>query len=527
MREENPSRCKAKRANRMRPTSRPLEASRKGGPRQMTILDRIRLNACLGCLSESKSSVDMKKRGELLFAVLHMPIDYAMIVLAGFAAYRFRVHPLGEEFIGPVLFEKNLSLGSFMRLIVMVAPLWILIFAIAGLYRVRRRVHPLNEFLHVFISSSAAVMALIIAIFIRHEWFNSRFLLLAGWAFGIVFVTIGRYGMQRIYRFLLTHYDYGASRVLVIGKDKVIADITRAINAQPELGYRVVKRLSTLNLGRIQKAIANPQIDEVLLGSSDFPRESLWSLIDFCSEKGIDFKFVPDIFQTFSTNIAVDTISAVPIIEIKRTPLEGWGRIFKRLLDMAVSAFVLLLTLPLWLLVAILIKLDTPGPVFFRYKRVGQYGKPFTFIKFRSMIHKSHHLRYNKSFQQKYGNLRAGTPMIKFAQDPRITRVGKFIRRFSIDELPQLYLALKGDMSLVGPRPHEIPEVAHYEKHHRNVLMIKPGITGLAQTSGRSDLDFNEEVRLDTFYIENWSLWWDVKIILKTLLVLFKRRKTL
>jgi lipopolysaccharide/colanic/teichoic acid biosynthesis glycosyltransferase len=137
-----------------------------------------------------------------------------------------------------------------------------------------------------------------------------------------------------------------------------------------------------------------------------------------------------------------------------------------------------------------------------------------------------HQLRFNEDFQKKVGgNLRAGTPMIKFKNDPRITKVGHFIRKTSIDELPQFFCVLKGDMSLVGPRPHEPEEVAHYAKHHRKLLTLKPGITGLSQISGRSDLDFEEEVKLDIFYIENWSLVLDVIILIKTPLVLFKSRK--
>ncbi len=469
----------------------------------------------------------MHKKRELFFTALQVPLDYLMLTLAGFLAYQLRVHPVGEQFIGPVLFESDLPLGDFMWLVLTVSPLWLLMFALAGLYRMRRRMHVFGELIQVLIASSAAVMALIIAIFIQHEWFNSRFILLAGWVFGVVLVTLGRYGVYAIYRLLLVRYGYGVRRVLVVGKQKVIDDITREMKEKPELGYTVVKSLATLNLTRIKQAIANPKIDEVLLGTSEFPREALWNLIDFCSEKGIAFRFVPDIFQTFATNISVDTISAVPIIEVKRTSLEGWGRIFKRLLDIVLALAGIIVTLPVQAVTAIAIKLNSRGPVLFSYKRVGQYGRLFTFVKFRSMVHNSHHLRYNRSFQRKYQNMREGTPMIKLAYDPRITRVGRFIRRFSIDELPQLYLVLKGDMSLVGPRPHEVPEVAKYHRHHRRVLAIKPGVTGLAQISGRSDLDFEEEVRLDTYYIENWSLWWDIKIIIRTIFILLKKRTAL
>jgi lipopolysaccharide/colanic/teichoic acid biosynthesis glycosyltransferase len=148
-----------------------------------------------------------------------------------------------------------------------------------------------------------------------------------------------------------------------------------------------------------------------------------------------------------------------------------------------------------------------------RVKRVGEQGKLFNFYKFRTMHPKTHNLRYTELAEQ---NTRKGTPMVKIKNDPRVTKIGNFLRKTSIDELPQLINVLMGQMSIVGPRPHLPEEVANYEKHHKFVLTIKPGITGLAQISGRSDLDFEKEVRLDSYYIEHWSLWLDIKIIFKT-----------
>jgi len=158
---------------------------------------------------------------------------------------------------------------------------------------------------------------------------------------------------------------------------------------------------------------------------------------------------------------------------------------------------------------------------------VGAYGKKFKYFKFRSMIDDAHKYRFDEEFLKQYQNIREGTPMMKFKDDPRITKVGKFLRKTSIDELPELFNVFIGKMSLVGPRPHEVEEVARYESHHKKLLAIKPGMTGLAQISGRSDLDFEEEVKLDIFYIENWSLKMDLWILLKTPFVLLKKRKAL
>jgi lipopolysaccharide/colanic/teichoic acid biosynthesis glycosyltransferase len=153
-------------------------------------------------------------------------------------------------------------------------------------------------------------------------------------------------------------------------------------------------------------------------------------------------------------------------------------------------------------------------------KRVGQKGKLFPFYKFRTMKPNTHNLRYQ---ELAHLNTREGTPMVKIKNDPRVTKIGRIMRKTSLDELPQLINVLKGEMSLVGPRPHLPEEVANYQKHHKFVLTIKPGITGMAQVSGRSDLDFEQEVKLDSFYIENWSLLLDLKILVQTILVVFKR----
>ncbi len=181
------------------------------------------------------------------------------------------------------------------------------------------------------------------------------------------------------------------------------------------------------------------------------------------------------------------------------------------------------------LLAALMIKLDSRGPVFFSklddgspLYRVGQAGKLFRYFKFRSMKPGMDSLRYSELSKL---NMRSDSPLVKIKDDPRVTRIGKFIRRFSIDELSELFLVWIGSMSLVGPRPHLPEEVAKYQVHHKKVLTIKPGITGLAQVSGRSDLSFEDETRLDAYYIENWSLWLDLVILLRTPMAVFKSRK--
>ena len=252
-------------------------------------------------------------------------------------------------------------------------------------------------------------------------------------------------------------------------------------------------------------------------------------LYDFADEHHLTFKYAADLLETKVLRVEVDELAGVPVVEVKKTPLDGWGRVWKRLVDIVGSLILIILTSPIMILTAIAIKLDSRGPIFFSkldddapLYRIGQGGKKFRYLKFRSMLNKMNSMRYKELADR---NIRSDGPIVKIKDDPRIPRVGRFIRRFSIDELPELFLVLKGTMSLVGPRPHLPEEVEKYESRHKKVMTIKPGITGLAQVSGRSDLSFEDEVRLDIYYIENWSIIFDLIILLKTPLAVLSFKK--
>jgi exopolysaccharide biosynthesis polyprenyl glycosylphosphotransferase len=245
--------------------------------------------------------------------------------------------------------------------------------------------------------------------------------------------------------------------------------------------------------------------------------------------RGVEFRVVPNLFNLAPQKTEIDQIGALPMIRLFSDPLSDAARLVKRASDLLLSGVALIILAPVWLIVALLIKLDSKGPVFYRQERVGMDGRIFLFIKFRSMrtdaddtIHREYQekLIAGRNAETNLGN--AEKPVFKLANDPRITRVGQVLRRLSLDELPQLLNVLRGDMSVVGPRPPIPYEVEKYELWHRKRLDMKPGITGLWQVSGRNRLSFDEMVRLDLFYIENWSLWLDGKIILKTLPVMLR-----
>jgi exopolysaccharide biosynthesis polyprenyl glycosylphosphotransferase len=304
------------------------------------------------------------------------------------------------------------------------------------------------------------------------------------------------------------------------------------------LGFQVIAQYAHFNEQTKQNLIqlkTKNSLEEILLADPHLSSEQTLELVALCDSEHLTCKYTADLFATAVGKTDIAMYAGIPIIEIKKTPLDGWGQIAKRIFDLFFSLLFIILFSPLMFLTAMMIKLDSKGPVFYLDYRTGQHNKKFIFYKFRSMIAElcdgegpsgtQKGNTYLDQLEKEKNNLRTGDPLHKIKDDPRITRFGRFIRKWSIDELPQLFNVLKGNISLVGPRPHMTLETAKYEKRYRNVFTIKPGITGLAQISGRSDLNFEEEVRLDTYYIENWNILLDIGILLRTPLAIIKPRK--
>lgn len=457
------------------------------------------------------------KKSDLFFNVLRLPVDFLMLLLAGATTYIFRTEILGA--FRPVLFDFNLPLSKYLYLVIFVSVLFIAAYAISGLYSMRVRIGITEEFLKIILSSSAAIMTIIVYIFLRQELFNSRFLVLGGWFFAVLFVFLGRILVRYLQIFFVTKRDFGIHKIMVIGNGQAASGIIGDITQNPSSGYRIVKHLVNPEVEEIKSFVENPGVDEVILANYDYPANKIVELIDCCNEHHLIFKFVPNLGQTMTANYEMDVISGMPLIELKRTALDGWGKVIKRVLDMFAGMLGLIIFSPLIGIIAFAIKWETEGPVFARLKRVSR-NKEFDLLKFRGMIKNAEELKpYLAVF-----NERQDGPLFKMKNDPRLTGVGCFIRKYRFDEIPQFWNVLRGDMSLVGPRPHQPDEISQYQKHHKRVLAIKAGATGLAQVSGSSDLPFDHEVAIDTFYIENWSLWLDCKIIVKTLIKIFTDR---
>lgn len=453
----------------------------------------------------------------MIYTVLRVPLDFCALIGAGIATYIIRTNILDSW--RPVQFAPELPLSRFMLLIVGVSLWFVLVYAVSGLYSMKQRMSLAQEVARSLVASSAAMMGVILTIFLRAEAFNSRFLVLGYWIIAMTCVVVGRITMHSLIRYATARYGVAVRRLLLIGNDAVTQQLSEALRADRGLGYRIEAELQHPDMEAVSRLVSQGGIDEVILATPDYPAQGIVELVEFCHEHHVSFKFVPNIYQTLTTHYDVDAIGRIPLVQLRRTALEGWGRVFKAILDRVGSLFALLILAIPMLAIGFCIKWETAGPLFVRLNRVSR-GRTFGLYKFRSMIENAEEL---KPMLAQY-NERSDGPLFKMRDDPRVTRVGRILRRTRLDELPQLLNVLRGDMSLVGPRPHQPDEIARYQKHHRRVLDIKAGVTGLAQVSGSSSLPFEEEVQLDTFYIENWTLATDVRILVRTALKLLTDR---
>lgn len=470
------------------------------------------------------------KRGQLIFPIILVPLDYLMLLAAAVTAYRLRFEALTE--IRPAI--SLIPFTEFLIASALIGLVWIGIFAVTGLYTIKRPRRKLEEAVKVILGSTFGVMGAIIFIFFRGELFTSRFVVLAAWVLAFTYVILGRQ-FVRIVQYFMLRKGVTAERVVIVGgEDATTSAIVEEYSKYPQRGYVIVKRIhkwSDEAAAEVVELMQSRRVDEIFLSDPDASRATTLAIIEFAEDHHLTFRYAADTLATH-TDLITTTVAGIPVIEVKRTRLEGWGRVYKRVLDIIASFLLIVLTSPIMLLAAIAVFLGSRGPIIFKNERVGLHGDTFEVFKFRSMV-ATHSVgkqfndqRAALAYEQKLireKGIKEG-PVYKIKDDPRVTRVGKFLRRYSIDELPQLFNVLKGDMSLVGPRPHQPREVAKYQRHHKRVLIIRPGITGLAQVSGRSDLDFEDEIKLDTFYIENWTPLMDIAILLKTPFAVISRK---
>lgn len=469
------------------------------------------------------------KRANLAFAAMLVPLDYLALLAAAMTAYSLRFMPFFVN-LKPIRF--GLSFDDYLSKALPLGIVYLSIFTIAGLYAMRPR-SIAEEFSRIILACTTSLAAILILAFFSRALFESRFIILAILVLTIVFVFLERLSVRALQRGLRV-YGIGTTLLAVIGKTKSGNALVEWFTRFPRFGYTPALHVSHFSDEAIHKILElkkHNELDGILLANPDASKDEIAKIKTFADINHLTFFYSADLFPGSSLRPLVHTLAGRPLIEVPTTPLDGWGAIYKRIFDIFGSLFLIILTLPIQIIVAVALFLEQPGSVLFRklpngtkVQRVGQGGKPFPYFKFRSMVKDAHKFRFDPKFIEAHGNMREGTPLFKLENDPRVTPVGRILRKYSLDEIPEFYLVLFGHMSLVGPRPHLPEEVAMYKPEHRKVLTIKPGITGLSQISGRANLDFDDEVRLDMYYIENWNPWRDLLILLKTpIAVLFRR----
>ena len=366
------------------------------------------------------------------------------------------------------------------------------------------------------------IAVMIVAVFYLRPFGTSRLVFVYAAVAIIALLSLAR-GIDRIRLAYLRRKGIGLRRVLVVGEGLLGRMIMQNVVAQPELGFQIVGFVDDeprQSLGRLQylgtfasvsALVAAHDIDEVFIALPSASHLKITEILLACARQNVRFRIVPDFFELSLNQVDVTQINGIPLIGLRDVSLRGGGQFFKRALDVLVAGAGLILASPLMLIIALAIKLDSPGPILIRQERIGRSGEAFKFYKCRSMRD-----RADRELPALLERNEADGPIFKMRNDPRRTRVGRAIRRFSLDEIPQLFNVLRGDMSLIGPRPGFPHEVDKYLDWHRRRLEVSPGITGLWQVSGRSELPFDEMALLDIWYIENWSLGLDFKIMVRT-----------
>jgi exopolysaccharide biosynthesis polyprenyl glycosylphosphotransferase len=403
----------------------------------------------------------------------------------------------------------------------------LVVFAFSRLYRLVRVPSRIDEFYSIFASTTVGTLvgvALASLLFKNSplELDYSRGMIFYGWGLTIVFITIGRLAHTQV-RTELRKRGWGHDRVLVVGTGDVGQMIFQKIQSNPGLGYGAVGFVATNGqdevllgapvLGHasdLSLIIDEHQIDEVIIALPEATHQEILMLISECERGKVTIKVFPDVFQYMASQVGIGDLGGLPLLTVRNIALRGWKRTAKRLMDAVGAACGLVLISPLMMLMAVLIKLDSRGPVFYAQERMGLDARPFQILKFRSM----------RQDAEAHG---AGWTV---ENDPRTTRLGRIIRRINVDELPQLINVLLGEMSLVGPRPERPVYVSQFRRsipRYMDRHWEKAGMTGWAQVNGlRGDTSIVERTKYDLWYIENWSLSLDIKILIRQFFNLFK-----
>jgi exopolysaccharide biosynthesis polyprenyl glycosylphosphotransferase len=479
----------------------------------------------------------MRNNASLIYNICLVIGDALAITIAFTIAYILRV-TLDHQ---PL--SANVHAHTYITILISLLPFWILIFALLGLYNLRVYEKRFSEFGRLLVGSFIGILFVISYSYVTDTViFPARVVTLYGFGLAFILVLLFRTTARGLRRELFS-YGVGINNVLLVGDTKTTRRLVDALLNTAVTGYRI---LGVVGGGKHPlkadapyhqyKSFADAvghlrhkQLHTIIQTELYAATETNDEILTYAQEHHAAYRFVPGNSELFVGKIEVDLFHSVPIIAVHQTALIGWGRVVKRLTDLLLGSLLLLLASPFIVLVAIAIKLTDSGPVFFRQDRLSRFNSTVQIFKFRSHQPAYSGLSPEEAFRKMdrpdlLKTYRADGDQL--TDDPRVTPVGRWLRRTSLDELPQLFNVVRGDISLVGPRALVAYELDKYDQKNL-ILSVKSGMTGLAQISGVRDLSFAERRQLDLYYVQNWSLWGDIVILAKTLwVVLFHNKGT-
>jgi exopolysaccharide biosynthesis polyprenyl glycosylphosphotransferase len=469
----------------------------------------------------------MKNNASLFYSFSLVVGDFLALVAAFVGGYVLRVS------VSHKAISQTVESMTYLKIFLLVLPFWILIFALLGLYSSTIHEKRFAEAGRLLVGSFIGLLFVTgLAYFSNQPIFPAKLVPVYGFILAFLFLLIIR-NLIRSIRSLLFSYNVGITNVLIVGNTAMTTELLEMVGNSKVSGYRVLGVVSSKKHAHekyphipifesFDDAVSGLKANKIhsiiqteLYADSDKNND----LIEFAQQNHISFRFIPGNTEMFMGNIQVELFKqALPVVSVHQTALIGWGRVVKRTFDVVIGGILLIIASPIILIITIL-QLLSGGNVFFRQTRLTRFNEPFKVFKFRTLRPAYNGMSPEDAFEK------MGKPeLIKkyrengdwLANDPRIGKFGSFLRITSLDELPQLFNVVKGDISLVGPRPLIAEELGLYHKKH-TILSVKSGLTGLAQVSGRRNISFDERRKLDMYYVQNWSFWMDLVILFKTI----------
>ncbi len=483
----------------------------------------------------ARPAVDLARAGSrgawILLTLGLVAVDAFLINLASFISYYIRFQA------GLPLFQATQpDLGFYQQLVIVgVTPSWLVIFAFVGLYRRANLLGGTREYDLVLRGTTLGLLPLVFLSFLVPEFVIARGWLVLAWVLSLVFVGVGRFAMRRV-AYAARRVGYFLSPAVIVGANQEGRFLAEQFLNSDRSGFQLVgfvdekvpagtvlfHNLPALgSADHLDKIIKKYGVREIVLATSAISsRDRMLEIFKRYANSGeVNLRLSSGLYEIITTGLKVEEFGYVPLVNVEKVRLTGIDQVLKLVLDYSLTIPGLIAISPLMLLVALAVRFDSPGPVLHRRRVMGLNGMQFDAFKFRTMhINGDEILNRNPELKAELARHH------KLKDDPRITRIGKFLRKYSLDELPQLFNVLRAEMSLVGPRMIAPAELSQYNQWGINLLTVRPGLTGLWQVSGRSDVGYDERVRLDMFYVRNWTIWQDLAILFQTIPAVLKGR---